>query len=99
MSACLRALIRISGCNVASNPPAARLLSVDRRHVGLVVTGTGGGSESVQSLKLAAGQFERVGRDVLLDAGDASGAGDGRDVVTAGQDPCKRGLCGCCADL
>ena len=40
-----------------------------------------------------------VGRGVLLDAGDAAGAGDRGDVVSPGEDPRERGLRGGCADL
>ena len=55
--------------------------AVDCSHVGLVVAFAGGGREVVEPLDLLGAQLDAVGRGVLLDAGDALGAGDRGDVV------------------
>src|SRR5207247_1391722 len=70
--------------------------AVDGGHVRLVVAFAGGGREIVEPRELLRAQFDRVGRGVLLDAGDALGAGDRRDVVALSEQPRQRhlGRCG-----
>ena len=53
---------------------------------------TGGGSEVVESVELGGVECYSVCGCVLLDSGDAAGAGDGCDVIAAGQEPGQRGL-------
>ena len=48
---------------------------------------TGCWGEVVELVDLLGGQLDAVGGDVLLDPGDAPGAGDGGDVVALGQQP------------
>jgi hypothetical protein len=52
----------------------------------------GGGVERVQALELVRGECDAVSGGVLFDAGDPAGAGDGSDVVAAGEDPGEGGL-------
>ena len=73
--------------------------AVDRGHVRLVVPGAGGRGQGVEPLELVGGEHDGVGGGVLLDAGDAAGAGDGGDVVALGQQPGQRDLGGGGADL
>jgi hypothetical protein len=51
----------------------------------VVIAGCWG--EVVELVDLLGGQLDAVGGDVLLDPGDALGAGDGSDVVALGQQP------------
>jgi hypothetical protein len=46
--------------------------------------GPGGQPEGVEPLQLLGGEDDAVGRGVLLDAGDPSGAGDGSEVPARG---------------
>jgi hypothetical protein len=63
------------------------LSAVDGGHARFVVAFAGGGREVVEPFDLAAGEFDAVGGGVLLDAGDAPGAGDRGDVVAVGEEP------------
>ena len=60
---------------------------VDPGHVGLGVPLAGGWGEGVQPRKLSGSELEAVGGRVLLDAGDAPGAGNRGDVVALGEQP------------
>ena len=55
---------------------------------------TGSRRQVVEAGELVVAQLYAVGGGVLLDAGDAAGAGDGGDVVALGQQPGQRGLGG-----
>jgi hypothetical protein len=46
-----------------------------------------GWGEVVELVDLLGGQLDAIGGNVLLDPGDALGAGDGGDVVALGQQP------------
>jgi len=61
--------------------------AVDCGHVRLVVALAGGRGEVVEPLDLLGAQLDAVGSGVLLDAGDALGAGDRGDVVALRQQP------------
>ena len=67
--------------------------AVDGSHVGLVVALAGGRRQVAEPVELAVGQLDDVGGGVLLDAGDALGAGDWSDVVALGEQPRQRDLC------
>jgi hypothetical protein len=72
-----RPVLRIAG--------SARASAVDGGHVGLVVPFSRGRLECVEPLKLLGGEPDVRGCRVLLDAGDATGARDGSDVLATGQ--------------
>ena len=72
---------------------------VDCGHVRLVVAVAGGGGEIVEPLDLLRAQLDAVGSGVLLDAGDALGAGDRGDVVTLREQPGQRDLRRCGVEL
>jgi hypothetical protein len=55
----------------------------------------GGRSEVVQPFDLLGAQLELVGGGVLLDPGDALGAGDRGDVIALGEQPGQGYLCRC----
>src|SRR5437867_940469 len=61
--------------------------AIDCGHVGLVVALAGGRGETVEPLDLLCAQLDAVGSGVLLDAGDALGAGDRGDVVALCEQP------------
>ena len=71
----------------------SKFLPVDARHVGFVVAFAGGGREGVQPVELARGQGDEVGRGVLLDPGDAAGAGDRGDVGGRGSAARRDAVC------
>jgi hypothetical protein len=71
--------------------------AVDGGHLRFFVALPGGRGEVVQPFELLGAQLERVGGGVLLDAGDALGAGDRGDVVALSEEPgqgplCRRGV-------
>src|SRR6187402_520375 len=74
-------------------------LLVDGDHIGFVVSFAGRWFERGEAVGLVRREFDRVGCGVLLHSGYPSGARDGGDVVTAGEDPCQRRLRGCRPDL
>jgi hypothetical protein len=77
----------------ATHPTAALTWSaLDPGHVRLVVAPAGGRGEIVKPLQLLFAQLDAVGGGVLLDAGDALGAGDGGDVVALCEQPGQRDL-------
>jgi hypothetical protein len=59
--------------------------AVNGGHVGRVVALAGGRGEIAQPSDLLRTQLDGVGGGVLLDAGDALGAGDRGDVVALGE--------------
>src|SRR3954447_12978207 len=67
-------------------------LEVDGGHVGRVMAFAGRWGEFVESGELVCAQLDPVGGGVLFDSGDAAGAGDGGDIVAAGEDPGQCGL-------
>ena len=73
--------------------------AVDDGHVPFVVALAGGGREVVQPFDLLGAQFDAVGGGVLLDAGDALGAGNRGDVVALREQPGQSDLRGCCTRL
>jgi hypothetical protein len=73
--------------------------AVDRGHVRFVVALAGGQGEIVQPCDLLRAQLDSVGCRVLLDAGNAFGAGDRGDVVALRGEPGQGDLCGCGVDL
>ena len=74
--------------------PAA-LSAVDDGHISFVVALAGGRREVVQPFDLLGAQLDTIGGRVLLDAGDALGAGNGGDVVALREQPGQRDLCRC----
>ncbi len=72
-----------------------RVLAVDDGHLRFFVALAGGRGEVVQPFDLLGAQLELVGGCVLLDAGDALGAGDRGDVVALGEQPGQGHLCWC----
>jgi DNA helicase-2/ATP-dependent DNA helicase PcrA len=68
-------------------PTTVRVLPFDHPHLRLGVMAAGRRGHVVELLDLLLGQLDRVGGDVLLDPGDAPGAGDRRDVVALGEQP------------
>ncbi len=73
--------------------------AVDGGHVRLVVAFAGGRGEIVEAFDLLRAQLDAVGCRVLLDPGDALGAGDRGDVVALREQPCESDLRRCGADL
>ena len=67
-------------------------LAVDGGHAFLAVSLAGGGREVIQAVELIVAEHDAVGGSVLLDAGDAPGTGDRRDVVALGEQPGQRDL-------
>src|SRR4051812_37959337 len=61
--------------------------AVDGGHDRFFVALAGGRGELVEPLELLCAELDRVGGGVLLDAGDALGAGDRGDVVALGEEP------------
>ena len=59
----------------------------------------GGGGQIIESLDLLGTQLDAVGCRVLLDAGDALGAGDRGDVVTLREQPGQSDLRRCGVEL
>jgi hypothetical protein len=59
----------------------------EQPHLRFAVVVAGGWCHVVELGDLLLGEHHDVGCDVLLDPGDALGAGDGRDVVTFGEQP------------
>ena len=78
---------------------AATWSAVDCGHVRLVVALAGGGGEIVEPLDLLRAQLDAVGGRVLLDAGDALGAGDRGEVVALREQPGQSDLRRCGVDL
>ena len=72
---------------------------VDPGHVGLGVPLAGGWGEGVQPCELSGGELDAVGGGVLLDAGDASRAGNRGDVVALGEQPGQGDLGRSCTNL
>ena len=74
-------------------------LAVDDGHVPFIVALAGGRREVVQPFDLLGAQLDGVGGGVLLDAGDALGAGDRCDVVALREQPGQGDLCRCGTSL
>lgn len=72
---------------------------VDGGHVVRVVALAGGRGKVVQAGEVAGSELDLVGGGVLLQSGDSLGAGDGRNVVTLGEQPGQGDLCGGGVDL
>src|SRR5689334_23064655 len=66
---------------------------VDRGHVRLVVALAGRRGQVVEAVELIAAELQAVGRRVLLDATDTTGARDRGNVVALGKQPGQGGLC------
>ena len=73
--------------------------AVDDGHLRLFVALAGGRGEVVQPFDLLGAQLDAVGGGVLLDAGNALGAGDRGDVVALREQPGQGDLRRCGADL
>src|SRR6266700_27965 len=91
---------------VVRRPPTAHLSpclvawsAVDDGHVPFVVALAGGRREVVQPFDMLDAQLHAVGGCVLLDAGDALGAGDRGDVVALREQPGQSDLRRCGIDL
>jgi hypothetical protein len=74
-------------------------LTGDGGHAFLAVALAGGGREVVQAVELIIAEHDAVGGSVLLDAGDAPGARDRRDVIALSEQPGQRDLRRGCAGL
>ena len=59
----------------------------------------GGRGQVAEPFELVAAELDAVGGGVLLDAGDATGAGDRGDVIALGEQPGQRDLRRCGAGL
>jgi hypothetical protein len=66
---------------------SAEASAVDGGHVRFVVAFAGGWRQVAQPVELVVAELDGVCGGVLLDAGDAPGAGDRGDVVAAAEQP------------